>query len=302
MTLFIQGMRRSGTTIIYDALLEDPDLTCFYEPFSHARAAVGGGSGVRGEDLFAEVRSLREEFRRTHRPDLDTELLNWGAPRDAQLELEPELPDFCREYLRFLLDRAPHVVAKFTRMYCKLPVLAEIEPGAGVLHMVRDPRAVATSYLMGRERKRQHLFPTADAFFERRSKRSMWASRPLSDALMRRPEHAHLRGCADFERVLLVWRFTFEETLRGGLDGFGEHYRLARYEDFCAAPASALATVYELMGSSPPPEVAEWANRHVRARRDVFAQHDPRWARAIERVGLEPALRAAGYGDLLDDR
>jgi hypothetical protein len=30
--ILIQGMRRSGTTILYDALLEDPGLHCFYEP------------------------------------------------------------------------------------------------------------------------------------------------------------------------------------------------------------------------------------------------------------------------------
>ncbi len=299
MTLFIQGMRRSGTTILYDALLEDPELTCFYEPFGMAKAAVGGGSGVRDEDLFAPVRAAREEFRRTHRPQLDADLLNYGAPRQAELELEDELPDFCREYLRFLLDSAPNVVAKLTRMYAKVAALAEVEPAAGLVHLVRDPRAVATSYLMGRGRRREHLFDTADHFFEHRSPRSMWASRPLSQALMARPEHAHLEGCPDFVRVLLVWRFTFERTRAGGVAAFGERYRMLRHEDLCADPAGGIQAVYELMGRPPPPSVVDWATANVRAPDDVFASDDARWGEALAWVGLEPALAQAGYGGLV---
>lgn len=294
----IQGMRRSGTTIVYDALLEDPSLRCFYEPFSHARAAVGGGSGVREDDLFAQVRALREQFRRTRWPAGDTELLNWGAPREPELELEAILPDFCRDYLRFLLDQAPEVVVKEVRMYCKLPVLAELAPGAALLHVVRDPRAVATSYLLGRGRKRADRFPEADAFFDHRSTRSMWASRPLSEALMRRPEFAHLEGCSDVERILLVWRFTWEQT-RVGATVFGERYRLLRHEDLGADPASGMKAVYELMERDLPPTVAAWATDHISSRAEVFAAGDGRWAAALRRVGIQPALRQAGYGALL---
>ena len=47
MNVFIQGMRRSGTTILYDALLDDPELSCFYEPLREEKETVGGGSGAR---------------------------------------------------------------------------------------------------------------------------------------------------------------------------------------------------------------------------------------------------------------
>jgi hypothetical protein len=298
MNLFAQGMRRSGTTIVYDALLEDSGLRCFYEPFTTAKEAVGGGSGAHEADLFAEVRALREEFARKRYPDLDTELLNWGAPRAPELELEPDLPDFCREYLRFLLEQAPDVVIKETRMYCKVPVLAEIDPGAALLHLVRDPRAVATSYLMGRERKREERFATADDFFERRSGAPMWASRHLAEALTRRPEYAHLRECPDFERVLIVWRFTFERTRDDGERCFGDRYRLARHEDFRADPRGALAGIYELMRRALPPAVAAWAQRNVSAGQEVFAEDDPRWGEAIKRIGLGQPLRQAGYAEL----
>ena len=57
--VFVQGMRRSGTTILYDLLYEDPLLTCFYEPLASARPAVGGGSGVRDLDLSRRPKHLR---------------------------------------------------------------------------------------------------------------------------------------------------------------------------------------------------------------------------------------------------
>ena len=55
MTILIQGMRRSGTTILYDAMLEDPQLKCFYEPFREDTETPGGGSGARESDPFAET-------------------------------------------------------------------------------------------------------------------------------------------------------------------------------------------------------------------------------------------------------
>ncbi len=41
--IFIQGMRRSGTTILYDLFSADPSLTCFYEPLAAGRPSIGGG-------------------------------------------------------------------------------------------------------------------------------------------------------------------------------------------------------------------------------------------------------------------
>ena len=63
MNLFLCGLRRSGTTILYDALGEDPELRCFYEPLREEAETIGGGSGARDVDLGAETRELRERFR-----------------------------------------------------------------------------------------------------------------------------------------------------------------------------------------------------------------------------------------------
>ena len=43
MNVFIQGMRRSGTTILFDILWEDERFDCYYEPFAAAKKEVWGG-------------------------------------------------------------------------------------------------------------------------------------------------------------------------------------------------------------------------------------------------------------------
>ena len=100
MNLYVCGLRRSGTTILYDALSEDPGLRCFYEPLREDSETIGGGSGAHNTDLSAETRELRERFRRDRFPNLQIELFNWGGPRAPELELEPDLPDHVRDVAR----------------------------------------------------------------------------------------------------------------------------------------------------------------------------------------------------------
>jgi 1,2-diacylglycerol 3-alpha-glucosyltransferase len=300
MNVFVQGMRRSGTTILYDAFLEDPGLRCFYEPFSLGKVTMGGGSGVREADLFSGARALREDLRRRRYPSIDAELFNWGGPRDPDRELETDLPEHCRDYLGCLLDSAPNVLIKEVRMYRKVPELAALDPDAAFVHVVRDPRAVVASHMLGREAKHQGRYPTADDFFEDRSKRGLWSSHRLSELLLEWPEYAHLaEDPPDFLRVLLVWKLTFEEARREGLRCFGDRYLLLRHEDFRSDPAGVLASVYRLLGRQMPDEVASFARRHVQPRQTIFAEDDPRWLEAFGRIGLEWALREGGYSELL---
>jgi len=299
MNVFVQGMRRSGTTILYDALLEDPQLRCFYEPFREGKVTMGGGSGARQTDLFAETRVLRKDFQHRRHPSVDGELFNWGGPREPDVELQTDLPDHCRNFLGYLLDSAPEVLVKEVRMYCKVPVLAELDPDAVFVHVVRDPRAVVASLLFGGGRRNLHRFPTVDDFFEYRGAGGLWSSRRLSELLLERPENAHLNDPPAFLRVLMVWKLSFEEARREGLRCFGDRYLLLRHEKFRSDPVGSIASIYRLRGKPMPAEVDSWARRHVQPRQAIFAEGDPRWLEAFERIGMDEALREGGYGDLL---
>jgi hypothetical protein len=300
VTILIQGMRRSGTTILYDALLEDPELSCFYEPLREDTETPGGGSGARETDPFAETRELRHRYAAERYPELAIEEFNWGGPREPELELGPELPEHCTGLLRMLIERPGPVMIKETRFYDKLEAVSGLAPDGVLVHVVRDPRAVAASMMMGKRRKRAEDYETPDAFFEERRKRKLWSSRELSAALLARPEYSHLRRPANFMRILIVWKHTFESTFRDGRRLFGNRYVLLRNEELRADPVGAISRVYRAVGRPTPPPVAAWARQAVRPAEVPFAANDPRWIDALARLGMRDTLESAGYPVLAD--
>ena len=294
MDLFIQGMRRSGTTILYDALLADPAIRSFYEPLREEDVTEGGGSGARAGDAFAETRAIREEFRLANYPQISSEEFNWGGPRDPAVEIDDVLPDHARELLRHLLTLAPDVSIKETRLYCKLETVAEIAPEAAVVHVVRDPRAVAVSIIMGRRRKRAAKYSSPADMFRERTDRKLWSSRAISQAILDRDGR---RGEAptDVERILLVWKLAFERTYRDGRRLFGDRYLLLRNEDLRVDTPGALDSLYAVLGRETPGPVREWASAAVKGAEDVYASDEPEWGELFEKLELGPALEAAGY-------
>jgi hypothetical protein len=299
MNLFVIGMRRSGTTILYDVLREDPGLRCHYEPLREEAETIGGGSGARDEDLFADTRAQRERFRADRYPELPIELFNWGGPRAPELELESDLPDHCRELLAALLDQAPNVAVKETRLHHKLAAVAEIDPDATVVHLVRDPRAVSASMLLGR-RRRTDIYPDAESFFTVRTGRRLWSSRRISEEVIARRSFDLPADIPDFLRPLLVWKAVVETTAGEGPRLFGDRYLLSRLEDLRADPGAELARIYERSGRAPPDSMVDWAAANIRGDATVHLGGDPRWARASRLIGLEPELERAGYAEILE--
>ena len=295
--ILMQGMRRSGTTILYDAFLEDPGLHCFYEPLREDTETPGGGSGARETDPFAETRRLRIAYRDEHHPGMDIAEFNLGGPGNPAAELGPEMPPHCAGFLTTLLDRDEPVLIKETRFYDKLEAIRGIAPEDTVLvHVVRDPRAVAASMMMGKGRSRTYGSP--DEFFSEREKRKLWSSRQLSRLLLERPEYSHVRRPANFERILVVWKHTFESTFREGRLLFGDRYVMLRNEELRADPVAAIARVYEAARRSTPSEVAEWARGKVKEPEIPFAANDPRWGEAFATLDMREALEDAGYDGL----
>jgi hypothetical protein len=294
VNLFIQGMRRSGTTILYDALLADPELRCHYEPLREDKVTEGGGSGAREGDAFAETRDLREQFRQSRYPNLSQEDFNWGGPRAPLLELEPELPEHCREWLASLLESAPQVAIKETRLWSKVGPAAELDPDAAFVHVVRDPRAVAASIVLGRNRRQAKRLSTPELFFEDRKQRKLWSCLELSEPLL-----ADTPDPSNVLRVLTVWRETFQRTWSEGRERFGDRYHLVRNEDLRADPAGALRRVYELIGREVPQEVQAWAAANVREPEPPYAADDPRWTQELERGGMLEAVANAGFSAAL---
>jgi hypothetical protein len=301
VNLFVQGMRRSGTTILYDALLEDPELRLFYEPLREEKVTVGGGSGARETDAFAETRELRAAFQREHYPEIPLEEFNWGGPREPRLEVESGLPDHCHAWLRHLLGLSPAVAIKETRLYDQIADLAELDPGAALAHVVRDPRAVTASIMLGRGRRREKHFSTVDRFFSDTKRRRLWSSYEIAERLLARPEAPTIDKPTSVDRVLLVWKHSFESTRDEGRRLFGDRYVLLQNEGLRADPAAALDSLYAAMSRPVPNPVAAWARERVRPPEEAYAATDSRWLDAFRRLEMEGAIADAGYPELLEE-
>ena len=300
MNVFIQGMRRSGTTILYDAFGEDPELRRFYEPFREEAETLGGGSGARSEDLFAEIRELRRAFQRDQRPEVPLELFNHGGPRAPGLELHPGMPQWALDFLRHLLDQAPQVLIKEVRLFRKVVHLHRLDPDAALIHMIRDPRAVSGSMLLGRSRRHAPRYAGADEFFDAWSRRKLWSSREIAKNGLAAGEHPGMeRGVPDFMRPLVVWKANWDGVREEGQRLFGDRYVLVRLEDLRVDPEGELRRVYDVLGRATPAEVIRWAAEHVQPTADIAWGDDPRWAEAIRLLGMEDALSDAGYPEIV---
>jgi len=300
VNVFIQGMRRSGTTILYDAFGEDPELKRFYEPFREEAETLGGGSGVRKEDVFAETRELRLQFKREEHPEVPLELFNHGGPRAPGLELHPSLPQWGVDLLKYLLAQAPQVLVKEVRLYRKVADLHRVDPDATLVHVVRDPRAVTGSMLLGRGRRHTPRYPDADAFFEAWTRRKLWSSSGIARELLAAGEHEGLeRGVPDFMRPLVVWKAVQDGIRAEGQRLFGDRYVLIRLEDLRADPAGELDRIYDAVGRATPDGVRAWAAEHLRREEEIAWDEDPRWAAAARALGMEEALEVSGYSRIL---
>jgi hypothetical protein len=190
-------------------------------------------------------------------------------------------------------------VIKETRLYRKVGELHRLDPAAVLVHVVREPRAVAASIMLGRGRRQlRKRYPDADSFFEDRKPRRLWSTYEISKRLVESREYQGPADPSNLVRVLMVWRYTFEETRRTGLELFGDRYILLRNEDLRAEPEGQLERLYAAIGRDVPPSVADWAKASVSPRQPIHAEGDPRWAEALELAGLTPEyLAAAGYNE-----
>lgn len=289
--VFAQGMRRSGTTILFDLLWDDGRFSCFYEPLNRIRPARGGGSRARDVDYMERVTEFRARFLRERHPDLTQEDLNWGAPRAPALELEPGWPPHVREFVAATASSATDVFVKFTRASHKVPDLAAIRPDAYFVHLVRDPRAVATSHLFRTAPEHRERILREGSFFTLTTGYDQWRAEEMARLLVAaRPTCAPFAEEPGFAKVMLLWRELYLRTRDDARRSFPGRHALVRHEALCADPERVLRALYRLWGSAPEPHVLAWARENVRPAKPWHDPGNRAWAAAMERLGLGPLV------------
>ena len=295
--LLIQGMRRTGTTVLFDVFVRDPRFQTYYEPLNALPEAVslGGGSGVHQIDLFEGVRRVRADFASTNR-DIDEATLNHGGPARPEVEYETELPPAVASYLASVLHAPGPKVTKFVRMGSKVPVLSTLAPESVLAWPVRDPREVVRSHLLGRGGRTADRYPTADAVFTHATNHDPWSVRRLSEALIARDRIEFSRPPTDAERIVLVWANAIRTMRSDGPRGFGDRSLMVRHEDFCADPGAVLGRIFGQLGGEPDPDTVRWCRDVVRVPQPWEFADDARWDSVFERVGAADLVDDLGYG------
>lgn len=303
--LFIQGLRRSSTTFLYDILLADPRFDGWYEPLAEAkRTAVGGGSRMSEIDFFEKIRQGRERYGREVGLT-DLAVLNHGAPRDPDLELEPELPEVVVGYVRFMLAQSEFTVLKFVRAWRKLASLARAFPAAKTVHIVRDPRAVVTSFLFGKGQKNKERFVTGDDFFSLANDKDGPKGNQglqLANALIDAGELDLENDAPHVAKLLGVWQHHFRSSHADGVESLGDtRYLLVTHEKLVVAPESTIERLYALCGAAMPESVRWFLREKVDPRPRIFEPGDSRWREWMKRLRMADDLAAAGYPELAEE-
>ncbi len=292
--VFGQGMRRSGTTILFDLFWGDGRFTCWYEPLNRAQAKAGGGSRARDVDYSAAVRELRDRLVARMDDIDDAQAFNWGAPDHAAEELVSGWPPHVREYVREMAASAHDVFVKFTRASHKVADLAAIAPGAYLVHLVRDPRAVATSHIFRSHPKFKERILAEDSFFTMTTDFNQWKTEVMAEHLVAaRPEYAHLAGEPAYVKCMLVWKELYTRTRDDGARHFPGRSVVAWHDDLCAAPWNTLCGIYDAWRWKPRLRQRWWAKRNVRPPRPWHDPQNPAWERAMELLDLQPLVDEA---------
>jgi hypothetical protein len=304
--LYIAGWQRSGTTILdrvlgqlegfvstgelrmlWEASLREGYLCGCGEPLAECpfwrRAQVAGGL----EGTAEEWRGLAAlQRRRMHARPAELRAIDRAGAAWAQGEATP-LDAYARARLRLYAGVRAVTGAEVVVDSSKHPAdahLLSVLPGVDlyVVHLIRDPRAVAHSW-------RRRIADTAD------------------------PGGRVLDGFGVLRSTVwwLAWNAAIERRLGGR-----RRYLRVRYEDFVERPAEVVGAIATLVGEPRPPlplgdgesiglgpDHAVSGNPRVRSRQgaarlradDEWRRGLPSAARAVSTVAAAPLLHRYGY-------
>lgn len=290
--VFAQGMRRSGTTILYDAVFGDRRFGCWYEPLNRARSGKGGGSRARDVDYQSESIAFRERFL-AERGDasLDQDSLNWGAPRAPELEFQSQWPTHVRDLISALASTHDNVFMKFTRASHKVAELAALRPDAFFVHLVRDPRSVAQSHLFRRLPETRERIVKDGTFFTMTTDYDQWRAETMARHLTtERDEYGQFADEPAFVKVMLVWKELYTATRDAARAHFGDRHLVVWHDALATAPTAVLKGLYARLDMRLPWSVQRWAKKNVRTPRPWHEPDSPEWDRALDLLDLRPLI------------
>ena len=255
---FIIGCARSGTTLLVDALRLHPDVAAYPGEANHLwhPQTYPWRTSAHADDL----------------PPL------WADPetftaRSLALRSEDHARRVRAHFGAYqLLNGGDRFLNKSAMIAFLIPYIREAFPDSRFIHIVRDGRAVARSYLKKQKRK----IDERPAVYERNG-----LARPFENLL---------------DVFAATWKQHLEEIERQKADGLaaaGRYFELT-YEDLCADPPAQLRQVMRFMGLAP--ERLDMA-RLPAVESTNYKYREELDADLIEKISatMEPMLSEKGY-------
>lgn len=297
MNIVIIGMRRSGTTILYDVLQNDKRFTSFYEPLCHGKKNIGGGSGATSIPYGDLLNKLRAEFISEEGLNVEPSYYNFGAPANPKLEFINTFPDDQKKYLKYIFNKTGIVLTKFVRMNDKIEELYKLIPDAKVIYIKKDPRRFSMSHVIGRKKASRSLKrilfdllikgkPIKEpSFFKKVTGYNTWSSENFCKILF--PEDFERIPKPAFYETLKLWKYFDDKYTKDGRKFFKENFLEVIHEDLCIDPKSVIDKIYNFIELPVSDQVLSWANDRLKAPRPIYKKNKSLWDSAFLEIGID---------------
>jgi hypothetical protein len=286
---FVLGTGRCGSTLVHEIVARHPDIGFVSNiedrlPLPASAGRWNAGLYRRVPDAFTTKGRLRFAPSEAYHA-LEREVSSAVVDPARDLLAEDVTPWLERRFRRFFELRAraqgrPVFLHKFTG-WPRSGFVRRIFPEARFVHVVRDGRAVANSFLQ---------MPWWDGY--RGPSRWSWGPLPEDSARLWEESGRSFALLAGLEWKLLIEAF---ESARAAVPQ--DQWLELRYEDFVADPRSAIGSILDLLGLDWTPAFEEGFRRYrfTSDRTDAYRRdlgiHDV----ALLDASLAPVLERYGY-------
>jgi len=239
--VFIVGMPRSGTTILYEKLARHPDFACLT-------------MNTRKYPRSVLLTRIYGAFRRDPRPTEAPRVWSRAAGEEDDTLTAADATPSIRKYYRDVvltqmrIARRPRFLAKYPRNGLRMKFLDAVFPDALFIHLIRDCRAVVRSILEKRERHG--------------GRDSYWGIRP--------PGWRELDAKDPVEAIALQYVISVSLIREAGAAFRPARYTELKYEDFCSDPRRVLSEVASFCGLEWPPALLERLGAGIRRGNDKW--------------------------------
>ncbi|MEM7798094.1 MAG: sulfotransferase [Chloroflexota bacterium] len=284
--IFVIGTGRSGSTAFFHAFCLHPELAWLTGALNRFPGALwvnrmllfGQDVPLVGDQLVKNGRLGGGEvydFWRRHVPNFDRSPRDLVAA-DVKSEIKASLPSLLS---KTLTPRRPRLMTKLTG-WSRIGYLLALFPDARFIHVVRDGRAVATSFFNV-------------SFWRGHQGPDHWRWGPLSSAQMARWE------AVDREIIGLAglnWEILMDATAKAADQLPNEQYFEIRYEDLCRHPLDQFKAVVEFCDLSWSLRFENYLSQINFVNRNDGYKHklSPRQLDALETI-LAESLQRYGY-------